>query len=320
MSVLPLLCLVWATTGHAQTAEEEINLLPYRGGIFINIPSSQFQLSPKGESNYLKYRPAQGNQFGVAAGYDWVGGSYSFNYPANPQVRAVEGQSQYTDFRVHYYDTHFGVELSYNRYKGYLIDNSSILAPSTLNGATYYKLPDLTNTGFGANFIYVLSPERYSLPAALDQSTVQPGSAGSFFAIGSFRSEQISNDGAILPVDQQSIFGPAALVQGVSLINFAGGIGYGYNWIPPFLGRYIFIAPTLALTLGYMRISETYATGSYNYASLGFNTHARIAIGSNTPSFYVALQLYADDFTGNDANLDISNGQVDVTIALGYRF
>lgn len=301
------LCIFWTFSSQAA---EEVNLLPYRIGIFINIPSSQFQLNPKGQSNKLVYRPAQANQLGVAAGYDWIGGSYSFNYPASPNVRNVEGVSQYTDLRVHYYNEQFGAELSYNRYKGYLIDNSS----------TYYKLPDLSNTGFGANFIYVLKPKGYSMPAAIDQSTVQNSSAGSFFLLASFRSEQISNDTAIIPLDQQQAFGPAATIQGISLINFAGGVGYGYNWIPPFLGRAIFIAPTLALSVGYMRIGETFAGGNSTYASLGFNSHARIAIGTNTPRFFVAFQVYVDQFSGNDANLVVQNSQLDGVFAFGYRF
>lgn len=293
------------------------DLPPFKLGLSTQVVATAFELSLiENPSNKLKFRPAQSNYAGVSLGYRWIGGTLSFAVPSKAEIRDVEGTSQYRDYRLSFYYRNWGAEASYNSFKGYLIDNSSELSSATLNGQTYYKLPDLLTRGYGINFIYVTNPERYSLPAAAEQSEIQENSAGSWLWMATFRHQSIENSGAIIPSEKQTEFGTESSLRSIRMGSYAVGPGYGFNWVPgPF-----FVAPLLAATAGFDAMTYDLENSTLEHGKLGLNLHLRIGMGVNARNFFLVGNLYADIFGIQTDTLQVSNNIQGVTFSIGARF
>lgn len=300
-------------------------LPPLRAEAFYQYVSSEFALQPAGAnggSNALTFRPAASYYVGVGAGYDGIGASYAFSIPAGRDVRAVEGTSDFRDLRLNYYSRRFAVELGYNKYTGYLLDNSNVLSAATLNGQKYFRLPNLTAEGYGVNLFYVFAPQVYSLPAGNDHSEIETESAGSLLAVASFRRQSVRNDGAIIPAEKQSAFGEDGTITGFRTFSSAAGPGYGYHWLPhyKFLGDSFFVAPLIALSLGYELISEDLATYRHESDVFGVNAHVRLGFGWNMPRFFAIISALADGFAGKSSNVQFNHTQTASTFTVGARF
>ncbi len=278
-----------------------------------------FELIPKppgSKSNSLNYRPAQSTYAGVILGYRWLAGTISFAIPAAREVRDIEGTSRYRDYRLTYYVRRFGLEASYSRYLGYLIDNSSELPPEALGGQTFYKLPDVETIGYGANLLFVSDPERYSLPAALDQSELQKKSGGSTLFLLTWRHQILQSWNPVIPVEKRGDFGGDATIRSAHTGTYAGGFGYGYMWVP---GSF-FVSGLGALSLGYQRVRYELDTGPSSYSSLGANIHMRLALGTNSRRFFLTGAFYLDRFGQNAETIEIGNNVIGLNLSVGVRF
>lgn len=296
------------------------NLPDFRLGLSTQIVATSIELTPRadaGNENRLEYRPASSNYAGVILGYRWLGGTVSFSIPAEREIRAEEGTSRYRDYRLSLYFRRFGIEAGYNRFLGYLIDNSSSLSASTLNGEKYYKVQDLETLGFGTNFFYVVNPDPYSLSAAFDQGDIQEKSAGSALIIATWRWQSIDNSSALIPTEKQANFGTDALIRYARSLSIAGGVGYAYNWI--FLGRFFF-APMGALSLGAQQVRYGVESDEKRKTSIATNFHARIALGYNHPNFFTTITAYIDRFSQPTESIEIANLIWGTTFSIGARF
>lgn len=297
---------------------------PLRVELFTQLVSSAFELTPRGasEASRLRFRPAESYYLGVSAGYKGLGLSYAFSVPASEEIRKFEGESQYRDLRLNYYSRRFAVELAYSRYNGYLLETVDGLNPATLNGGKYLKLPNLEAEGHGANFLYVFSPQAYSLPAGNDHSEIQTESAGSWLGMATFRRQSVRNSGTIIPTEQQAIFGEEGTITGYRTFSYGAGPGYGYHWLPrsTFLGDSFFVAPLLALSFGYETVSEDLATRARDSGTFGLNVHARLGFGWNVPGFFVVFSVLTDAFTGRTDATEITGTHSAGGLSVGARF
>src|SRR5690606_23409906 len=153
------------------------------------------------------------------------GGTLSFAIPAEPVIRSIQGTSKHQEYRLSYYIRRIGLEGGSSTYSRYLIHDSEKLSDSLLNGEKYYKIPDMESEGFGANFIYVFNPERYSLAAAMDQSQMQERPGGSWVLMSGFRRQLLRGSGPFIPADNQEDFGEDAGITGVKSLSIAAGPG-----------------------------------------------------------------------------------------------
>lgn len=310
--ILGISAFLSAAPVHAQ------EMPPWKLGISNQHVGTGFELMLReGDLHKLKYRPASSLYFGVIAGYKWLGGTIAFAAPAEDHIVEKEGTSEYADYRLSYYVRRFGIELNYNRFKGYLIENSSELSAATLGGETYYKLPELETLGFGGSFIYMFDPSVFSLPAAYDQSEIQSRSAGTFLLIASFRNQKIRNDGAIIPTEKQSLYGDDQLFQGGTFQNYGVAFGYGFNWVP---GSFFF-APMLALGPAYQKANYELSDGTSGSNELvSANAHVRLSMGWNSRHFFLSIVALADVYAGVTKSLRVSNNVHAFTFSIGTRF
>lgn len=319
LTILLFLINLWLGTTLSHAAATD--LPPWRIGVRTQFVSDQIEFKPAkplDQSNSLLYRPAQSTYLGVALGYQWLAGTLWFSAKSDQATRAVEGESQYSDTGIALYFDRIGFELDYNRYQGFLIDNSSSrLSTTTLNGAKYYKLPDMKTEGLGAKIIFAQHPEHFSMAAAFEQSKIQNTSGGTWAVIGALRYQKVSNSGAIIPSEMQTFYGSDALINNATMANGSLGLGYGYLWAP---AEGFFISPFLGLGLGYQATWWSTPSTHTSHASVTVNTHLKLGAGFNGKKFFFTVDEQLDRFQQNTSSIEIGNSQLATTLSIGLRF
>jgi hypothetical protein len=300
---------------HPARAEEHD---PWRLGIDFQGGAAGFDLDPRGVSgSRLSYRPAESDYVGVVLGYRWLAGTISFAIPATEQVRKIEGESHYRDYRLSYFFPNMGAEASYSRYMGYLIDNSAALSPATLNGQTYYKLPDMETLGYGLSLFYIISPGDYNLAAALDQSEIQEKSGGAWILIGTWRYQKITSNWPWIPTEKQPVFGVDELLRFSTTNTYGVGGGYAYNWVP---SEMFFLSGLLALSFGYEDVNYITQVVEQSKNGVGSTALLRIILGMNTRDFILTLGGYLDYYNVSTQSVSIGHNIHGGTLTAVVRF
>lgn len=311
-----LLLLIAVSVAHSARATEAYR--PWKIGLSFEADSLGIDLTPKtAESEKLTFRPSQSDYAGVILGYRWLAGTLAFAVPASREIRDQEGQSKYTATKITYYVRRWGVEIGYNHYVGYLIENSSRLSAGTLNGATYYRLPEMQSTGYGMNFFYVLSPKGYSMPAAFDQSEPQTTSAGSFMLLTSVRHQSFRNDAGMIPSEKIATFGTDGSIKGAKTTNVGVGGGYGVIWDGP---AAFFASAFFGLTLGINHLAYDLAASNEATNTGQFNGHFRVSFGLNGAHGFLKASFLMDYFNYSTESIKIGNSDFAGTAAGGIRF
>ncbi|MBS1963150.1 MAG: DUF4421 family protein [Bdellovibrionales bacterium] len=316
MRLLALFLLAFGFIPAARAAEGGYR--PWKIGLSFEADSLGIDLSPKiAESEKLTFRPSQSNYAGVILGYRWLAGTLAFAVPASREIRDQEGQSKYTSTMVTYYVRNWGIELGYNHYTGYLIENSSRLSAATLNGAQYYRLPEMQSTGYGLNFFYVLSPKGYSMPAAFDQSEPQNTTAGSFMLLTSIRHQYFRNDAGLIPAEKVATFGSDGSIKGAKTTNVGVGGGYGVLWDGP---AAVFASAFFGLTFGINHLAYDLIATNEARNTGQFNGHFRVSFGLNGGHGFLKASFLMDYFNYSTESIKIGNSDFAGSIAGGVRF
>lgn len=289
---------------------------PMKLGLTTQVVSTGFEFEPLAGGDTLRYRPAQSNYAGLIFGYRWLGSTLTFAVPATDEIQAAEGKSDYADYRFSLYWKRLGIEAGYNSFKRYIIENSSALSSSTLDGQRYYALPDFTSKGFGLNIMWALGEGSYGLDAAIDQSAWQQDSGGAWLVLMSWRQQQLKNSGPIIPTEKQASFGEDGLLKEASMGTYAAGGGYGYNYVS---GSF-FIAPLIAISGGLQHISYLAGTERKQSSKVTYNAHTRLSLGFNAQSYFVTLVGYIDVFAREIKSLRMNTLVQGFSFNAGLRF
>ncbi len=301
------------------------NLLPavseampnVRLGVRSQFVSNSIDLRSLANGTELSYRPASSNYFGVLAGYKMLGGTLYFAVPADDETRRIEGESEYSDIGFTFYFKNFGIEVNYNRYKGFLIDNSDTISAAARGGQTFFKLPNMLTEGYGATGLFSLSNSEFSLAAAFDQSEIQSKSAGAVLLLLTARRQRIDNPSAIIPTEKQTSFGVDQTIDSAKFLNTGAGLIYAYNWVP---GAF-FVSAFIGLSGAYEDLDWSLEDGtSKSDSSFTLNVHTRLGLGINTESFFLTVNALMDRYIQETDSIELANSVIQTTVSLGIRF
>ena len=294
-------------------------LPPWKLGIELQKISDEFSFYPKassGDANLLRYRPPTSSYFGFFAGYRFLGGTLLFSSKTSGDMQKLEGIGTYSSLGFTCFLQKVALSFSYSKFKGFLIDNSTRLSPSTLAGDTYYKLPDMYDQSFGFNFYFPFKHETFSLPALLDQTEIQRKSAGTWLLLGAVRWQQVGNIGPIIPKELQSQYGPDSALSFNQMYTASFGGGYAHMWHS---GDF-FIAPLLGAGLGYVHshwegegMNETKSSATINY-------NFKLSMGWNFPTYFLAVLANYDGYTEYTNSMMITYSPAVYSLSGGYRF
>ncbi len=251
---------------------------------FLGEKIAGFDLTDRTRNEVLKYRP--NNVLGVGLGVTvrGLGINVSTRLPLHDTKDDRYGKTRQLDLQVHRYRGNFALDIYFQRYTGYhLQDNSAV---TKVEGPTEYPyLPDLRHNTFGATGLYVFNGQRFSLRAPIDQQDWQIRSAGSWLLGGSAFSHIIgNNDQSLIPPHLKfPDFMGGSQVKKIDNYGLTLNGGYGYN----FIFRQHWFVGLLAdagAGVGYSEINDQ--AGSSHKVGVQLNADARFAFGYNSKKWF----------------------------------
>lgn len=204
----------------------------------------------------------------------------------------------------------------YNRYGGMYINNSDDLDPNFATTGIYIQRADFSIFNSGLAAMYVFSPEKFSLAAAVFQSAQQTASAGSFLAMVGWDGTLFSATDPIIPSQARAQFGKDALLTSGKFTTASAAIGYGYT----LTARSFFLTLVALIGPGYQW--RQYTVNGVDESSTR-NTAKTIyggTLGYNGESFFAGVSLVNNSTNYHTDSVAFSVALSSGRVFLGMRF
>lgn len=243
--------------------------------------------------------------------YEFIGFSYGFSpklFDANDDD-VLKGHSSFTNYKLQLFPGQWLQTVSFDKVKGYYIDNTQDFIPGWQPGRdAYITIPDLKTVQWAFSTSYVLNP-RFSFKNLIYQTQWQKRSAGSFVPVAFYDYTRTSF----------TLSGTEGLQKD---FNFRLGIGYYHTFI---VAHRFYIAPNIVPSLGirYSRFgSETGGTTTTNS-----NTYftrfldGGLKAGFNSSRWVAGFGLsFNISWYNDDPNTIVRNDKAYGVVYLGFRF
>lgn len=239
--IMILLLLILDATGASarDTTGDSSNFESYSDKILIKL-----NVSTQTDQYTLTYKtgPAirlmTNNDYKVflSLDYEFIGFSYGFSpklFDANDDD-VIKGHSSFTNYKLQLFPGQWLQTISFDKVKGYYIDNTQDFIPGWQQGKyPYLQIPDLKTVQWAFSTSYVLNPG-FSFKNLIYQTEWQKRSAGSFVPVAFYDYTRTSFD----------LSGTKGLQKD---FNFRLGLGYYHTFI---IAHRFYIAPNIVPSLG----------------------------------------------------------------------
>ncbi|MGN6419733.1 MAG: DUF4421 domain-containing protein [Pseudobacter sp.] len=225
---------------------------------------------------------------------------------------ALKGKTSSKGFSLGFNFRHWMQNLSWNRTRGYYLENTKDFLPGWTADSPYIQFPDLVLTQYEGSTAYNFNPD-FSVNASITQSERQLKSAGSFIPVLYYKYN--INENKTVPE-------PGAPVQKGRNFEVLLGAGYHYNfvWKQKF---YLALGLTPAAGYTFTRLTsryETYRT-SENERHFMFRLDARAGIGYNSKRFFTGIYMRSagSAYREQESNVTVEKGQGVFHLVVGFR-
>ncbi len=293
----------------------EINRFPgvdWTPKIFVEVPGYVYRVQALSDlETELAFQPNTRSLLGFYINYrDVFGVRFSFRIPQEDEE--IRGPTTYEDWRFSFAYDSFHLQLNLMEYRGFYIENSGDLGLTSQG--QYYFASDLKIRQASSNLTYILSPEKFSLMSALDQTVRQEFSGGSYL-LGLVYAETLwDHPQFIIPVPLHNLFGEDAELRAGLFRTLSFKAGYGYSFVHPQRKWFLSLSGMFGLgvqqrtyQVGQQMLSEwreaykidVFLSGGYageryftGFLAVADDTHSRLnSVGVSTNVY--ALQLFA---------------------------
>ena len=229
----------WPAVWSQQAAVDSSNFESYFDKILIKLnvssQSDQYSLREKNATG-LALRANTEYKVFLSLDYEFIGFSYGFSprlfYANNDDD--LKGHSSFTNYKFQFFPGQWLQTVSYDRTKGYYVENSGDFLPGWQKGVdAYLQVPNLKSVQWAGSTFYVINRD-FSFKNLIYQTQWQKRSAGSFVPSLFYDYTRYSFD----------LMGVQALQKDV---NLRLGLGYYYTFI---MGKHFFAAPSLVPSIG----------------------------------------------------------------------
>lgn len=268
------------------------------------------------EKQTIDYRPNIKNNAGIAVNYKNIGAAVAWNNGITALDSKIYGKSKYVDIQLNFYLRRFEIDLSYQRYKKFYLDQPEKFDPQRELSDPYPQRKDLQIDKYFFNVIYVFNPEKFSLKAAVNQTEKQMRSGGSWLLLSAASFVDIRSDSTLIPVAYKQYFSEIQDFSGGELISAALAPGYGYSMIY----NDFYITPCLFLGpgIGYNRYDIQ--VGDKSSVNFGLKGNLRLGCGYSGECFFTGFYWVIDGITSKEKKVSIGTTTHYFKILLGYRF
>lgn len=299
----------WKSTGN--------NVLTTRLG--IQTPQLGFDLNPSSElsGSELKFRPNSPTKTFLSLAYDWAGVSVGAVNPVSIELENEKGETKAQDYQFRFYFEQFSIEVFYQIYSGYYLENTSDVLPAG-SQTGYLKYPDLETKNFGISATWVIDPKSYSTAAAFDQSVQQTGSGGTWLLNLAISQNGFSNSNkTLIPTALTGKYGEFENVTSGRMTNF--GLGGGGAYTQTFYEKF-YLSGMFVLDLAYNYLLYEKSNQDMSETSLGTVSHLKIGTGYNGDKFISGLSLAGDVNQFNIEKVSTSFSTYEINLFFGTRF
>jgi hypothetical protein len=164
----------------------------------------------------------------------------------------LKGETKYQDWRLSLAFDSFLLQLDFQQYRGFYAQNAAQVDPSYVAGGDFLQAPEMKARNIAVGFSWVFSPERFSLPAAIDNTVRQTASGGSWLAGFSLGENLFSNPTGLIPDAVEASFGADRDIREGRFLNIVPTGGYGYTWVFGSSGKW-FLTGILNVGVGTQR-------------------------------------------------------------------
>lgn len=228
-----------------QAGIAKANITDFSGDMMaIGFGASQNKLSPRLEAangNTVRFEPNVDSFTKLAFEYDWFAVSFKVNESDSDQT--IYGNTDFEDFQFRIYHSPFIIDLFYQSYRSFYIDNSNEVLSTTLP----FIVENLESKKYSLAVTYTFNPD-FSLNHPYANDKIQTKSGGSWLLQLSYNHNQLDNGSSpIIPsasgVNYQSLQNLTA----AKFDSIAFGPGYSYNLIlyKFFVNATLILAPSI---------------------------------------------------------------------------
>ncbi len=315
MRMVALMILLSLSATRAYAGMHKFNNKTLHTKLGIDMPG--YDLIFKGENREIKFNPNVKALYSVGLSLqDFLGVNWGFRATQNEKERLQRGDTDYEDWRINLAFRQFHLFLYYSQYTGFYIEDSKEIDGSWTDAQPYIQAPDLSARAAGANFTWVVSPENFSLIAAMDQTERQEKSGGSLL-LGAAVTETVFKDSdAIIPASVQVSYGDDQTLTEGRFLSFTAKVGYGYTLV--FAEKY-FGSLAIQAGGGTQRMSLKGAGFDRTEWSHAAKVDALLSIGWNGDNFYTGTTVTGDGTTFDTGPMEITTTLYALKLYFGFR-
>lgn len=223
-----------------------------------------------------------------------------------------KGKTRSGGFSAGFNGRHWQQEFSYNRTRGYYLENTKDFRPMWQEGDPYLQFPDLVFKQYQGATAYNFNPS-FSINAIVTQSERQLKSAGTFIPQLAYR-YFISDDRTPLE--------PGVVTQKAKNFEILLGAGYYYNLV---LREKIYLAGGITPAIGSIsaRITNRSEDGSFSghQSNVIFRADARIGAGYNGRRFFAGayMRYQTSRFRQRHTSVTTGDDRLTIHVSTGLR-
>jgi len=302
--VISMICSAYADTGTVEENKKSIEnfdnrltIRPYFQASLLKLNVKRYEKVPTNiteqeEERYtdtITYEPNSLVNGGMRISYLGFGFSFTRTLDQSARDKEVYGETEYSDYQIYYYGRKFGVEVFYQKYEGFYLDDSDTF--SLKKGDPETIRSDLSVATGGFNIFYVFS-DNFSFKAAFSQLERQNAFDWSFLLMLSGIRFTINSDYSLIPENQESLYGDDAGFTGGTFT--AVGISPGIGITKPF-SNYCYITAALFLGTGYMHKRYDVAIGERVKHESFIKANIKLGAGYNGTTWFFGFSFLADE-------------------------
>jgi Domain of unknown function (DUF4421) len=275
--------------------------------------TTQFEIQQESNrGNKLTFKPNNSVGLGFGLYVFEVGVELTFAVPINAERESLFGKTKATDLQLNLLGKRWGLDLFYQNYKGFYVDDPS---GKIASGAPYPQRPDLRTNNFGVNGIYFFN-KRFSLRSAYNFSERQRKSAGSFSLTGTLNFFGVEGDSSLYSKKYEPVFGAGTAFSQIGMNTFSVSPGYSYTLVV----KKFFANASLSVGPAYHWVDYQVVGRSLSASSLNSFFDSRAGMGYNGKRFFCGVNLVNQTRTVKFENIVFANSSTTFKLLFGYRF
>lgn len=289
----------------------------YMARVFYANRNFSFNLrSLVGEKRTIQYAPNGQNFVGAGFFFKKTGLELSLKVPVSDALNERYGKTRYINLQTNYYGDKIGIDLAFQRYKGFFVKNPYEVDTVWLPGSNYPQRQDIIARNISANVYYIFNNKKFSYRAAFAQTERQAKSAGSFVMMSAVSHLRFGSANSFIPVAQLSTFGEKTSFKEGNFYSVAFLPGYAHT----FVVNSFYLSLSFHIGVGIQQKHYIVSDRLYDELNISRKNNLRIAGGYYGEKFLGGLSVIIDNTPIQMQNVILSASTFNVKIFVGYRF